>query len=79
MQHRQEIGVNSLQETSKCGKIYNLYAKLVHDAKIDEEFKKKNFKSFPPNNKLICNCGYEIDLSGIKNEIETQVGKKIIV
>lgn len=63
----------------KRGKIYNLYAKLVLDAKIDEEFKKKKFKSFPPNNKLICNCGYEIDLSGIKNEIETQVGKKIIV
>jgi hypothetical protein len=38
----------------------------------------KKVKSFPSNNKLICVCGYEIDLSGIKNEIETQVGKKII-
>jgi len=63
----------------KCGKVHNIYAKLVDDEKIDEEFKKKSFKSFPVNNKLICDCGYEIDLSGIKNEIETQVGKKIIV
>lgn len=63
----------------KCGKVHNLYAKFVHDDKIDEKFKKKNFTSFPSNNKLVCDCGYEIDLSGIKNEIETQVGKKIII
>jgi Serine dehydrogenase proteinase len=63
----------------KCGKVHTIYAKLVDDEKIDEEFKKKGFKSFPVNNKLICDCHYEIDLSGIKNDIEMQVGKKIIV
>lgn len=62
----------------KCGKVHTIYAKLVDDKKIDDEYKKKSFKSFPANNKLICDCGYEIDLSGIKNDIETQVGKKII-
>jgi hypothetical protein len=28
---------------------------------------------------LRLNCGFEIDLSGIKNEIEAQSGKKIIL
>ena len=63
----------------KCGNIHELYAKFVHDDEIDKEFKKKKFKSFPSNNILICECGFEIDLSGIKSEIETQVGKEIVV
>jgi Serine dehydrogenase proteinase len=63
----------------KCGQTHKLYAKFTDDNKIDEDFEKKNFKSFPPNNKLICDCGFEIDLSGIRNEIETKFGKKIMV
>jgi len=71
-------GVEVETKCQKCGKVHNIYAKFVHDDKIEEELKTKKVKSFPSNNKLICDCGYEIDLSGIKNEIETQVGKKII-
>ena len=63
----------------KCGQTHKLYAKFTDDNKIDEDFEKKNFKSFPPNNKLICDCGFEIDLSGIRNEIETKFGKQIMV
>ena len=60
---------------TKCNTHYNLYAKLVSNPKIDEEFKKKGSLPFPNNNKLTCSCGFEIDLSGIRNNIETQVGK----
>jgi hypothetical protein len=62
----------------KCGKIYNLYAKFVSDPKIDEDFRKKKRVAFPKDSKLKCKCGFEIDLSGIRNEIEIKTGKKII-
>lgn len=63
----------------KCGQAHKLYVKFTDDNKIDENFQMKKVKPFPANNKLICDCGYEIDLSGIRNEIETKFGKKIIV
>lgn len=67
------------QECPKCGKKYNLYAKLVPNPKIDTDFKNKGFIPFPKVSKFICECGFEIDLLGIKNQIEIQTGKKIIV
>jgi len=64
---------------SKCGEKYKMYAKLVDDPNIDDELQKKEIKPFPHDNKLLCDCGFEIDLSGIRNEIETTSGKKIII
>ena len=63
---------------NKCGKKYNIYAKLKQDVKIDEDFKKKGLIPFPKDNKLKCDCGVEIDLTGIRNDLESQIGKKII-
>ncbi len=63
----------------KCGQAHKLYVKFTDDNKIDEDFEMKKVKPFPANNKLICDCGYEIDLSGIRNEIETKFGKKVMV
>jgi len=62
----------------KCGKKHKIYAKLKPDPKIDENFKDKGITPFPSDNKLICDCGFEFDLSGLRNEIEAQSGKKII-
>ncbi len=62
-----------------CGKHHKIYAKFIPDPKIDEKFRNKGAKPFPRDNKLICDCGFEIDLSGIKNEIEARSGKKIII
>ena len=62
-----------------CGKSHKIYAKFIPDPKIDENFRNKGAKPFPSDNKLICDCGFEIDLSGIKNEIEARSGKKIII
>lgn len=62
----------------KCGKIHKLYAKFKSDPKIDDDFKKKGFIKLPLDNKLKCSCGFEIDISGVRNQVETQIGKKIL-
>jgi hypothetical protein len=69
-----EINVNCPQ----CGEVHHLYVKFIDNQKIDEDEKIKGFKQFPTDNKLLCKCGFEIDLSGIKNDIETKTGKKIV-
>lgn len=71
------IGID--QKCTKCGKLYKIYAKLVPNPQIDEDFKKEGFTSFPKDAKITCECGFEIDLLGIKNQIELQTGRKIIV
>ncbi len=62
----------------KCGKAHNLYTKFVQNPKIDEDYKNRGVAPFPKDNKLVCDCGFEIDLSGIRNEIETKLGKKMV-
>ncbi|AVX31849.1 Serine dehydrogenase proteinase [Carboxydocella thermautotrophica] len=63
----------------QCGKNYTLYMKFIDDPKIDNDFLSKGFLPYPRNDKIRCSCNYEIDLSGMRNEIEMQVGKKIIL
>ena len=63
----------------QCGELHRIYAKLVDNPKIDEDMQKKGEKPFPANGKLICKCGFEMDLTGIRNDIETQTGKKITI
>src|SRR3989304_6286845 len=66
------------QKCPKCGETYKIYAKFVPNPKIDVDFKNKGFIPFPKDAKITCNCGFEIDLLGIKNQIEIQTGRKII-
>ena len=61
------------------GKVYKLYAKFIENPQIDRDFQKKGAIPFPKDNKLICDCGFEIDLTGIRNDLETKVGKKILI
>jgi hypothetical protein len=63
----------------RCGKHHKLYAKFVPKKDIDEDFNKKGVIAYPKDNKLKCDCGFEIDLSGIRNEMEIKVGRKIVV
>jgi len=67
------------QKCPKCGKNYKIYGKFVSDPKIDIDFEKKDFMSFPKDNELVCSCGFTIDLAGIRNQIEMQAGRKLIV
>jgi len=67
------------QKCPKCGETYKIYAKFVPNPQIDIDFKNKGFIPFPKDTKIISKCGFEIDLLGIKNQIEIQTGRKIIV
>ncbi|KAF5034415.1 Serine dehydrogenase proteinase [anaerobic digester metagenome] len=69
-----EVGL----KCNNCKNQYKFYLKFVDDPKIDEEFQKKGLLPFPKDAKFKCSCGYEMDLSGIKNDIETKTGKKIL-
>jgi len=62
----------------KCGKVHKIYAKLKDDPKIDKELRNKGLYPYPNDNRLICDCGFEIDLSGLRNEIEARSGRKIV-
>lgn len=61
-----------------CNENYKVYAKFVNNPKIDKDFKAKGMIPYPKNNILKCKCGFEINMSAMKNEIETKTGKKII-
>lgn len=62
----------------KCSKIHKLYAKFAQNSNIDQEFTKKGDKKIPADNRLKCDCGFEQDLMGIRNEIEKKTGKRIV-
>ena len=70
--------VNINTKCEKCGKAHHLYAKFASNPKIDDDMQKQGRKKFPANNKLTCDCGFEIDLTGARNNFEAQIGKKII-
>jgi hypothetical protein len=79
MQHPQNFVAEIQQKCPQCGKEYHIYAKFVEDPDIDKDFQNRGYIQYPKDNKLKCDCGYEIDLSGIRNQIEMDIGKKIIV
>ncbi|MFC1836185.1 ATP-dependent Clp protease proteolytic subunit, partial [Thermodesulfobacteriota bacterium] len=62
----------------KCGKVHRLYAKFVNQPQIDQDFQAQGFTPIPKDNKLTCDCGAELDLSAIVNQIEIQDGRKIL-
>lgn len=62
----------------KCGNIHKIYAKFKSKPEIDNELKKQGFIPIPSERKLKCECGFEIDISGLINDIETRSGQKII-
>lgn len=62
----------------KCSKRNLLFAKFHPLPKQIEDELSSQACNFPSNNKLICKCGYTIDLMGVRNQLENQVGKKII-
>lgn len=67
------------QRCEKCGITHKIYAKLTPNPQIDKDFKNKGFIPFPKDVRIQCNCGFEIDLLGLKNQIELKAGKKIII
>ncbi len=62
----------------KCGKEYKVYAKFISNPKIDEDCQKEGFIPFPKDNIIHCSCGFELNLTGVKNDLEVQSGRKIV-
>ncbi len=58
---------------------HKLYGKFVNDPKIDTEAKKKGFSPIPKTLNLKCSCGFDIDLTGLKNDIELKIGRKVLL
>lgn len=62
----------------QCGKKSKFYAKLVDKPSIDKDFQQKGHIPFPKDNKVKCECGFETDMGGIKNDIESKTGMKVL-
>lgn len=65
-------------QCNACGKSYKFYVKFLDNPKIDEDFKKKGIDPLPKSDKMTCDCGSEIDLNEMRNNIENSVGKKVV-
>ena len=61
---------------NKCGRKHNFYKKLSDDKNIDIEMEKKNVKPLPNEDQFACECGNNIDLKAIKNEIDMMTKMK---
>ena len=62
----------------KCKSKHNLYIQLKDDNKLDVIATNKGRKKFPKDNVLKCECGFEMNLIDIRNNIEAQTGIKTI-
>jgi len=63
---------------NKCGRTHRLYMKFSRDPRIDKEMRARGFKPFPKEAKIKCECGNEIGLSGVRNDVESKMGEKIV-
>lgn len=62
----------------KCGTHHKIYGKFGDNKSIDENMKREGYVPLPPDKKVKCPCGFEIDLQGPVNDIESKLGRKIV-
>jgi hypothetical protein len=62
----------------KCGKQHPFYAKFGSIPQELEQQMMQRGKKFPFDNKFQCDCGFTIDLAAIRNQTESQLGRKIV-
>lgn len=65
-------------ECTNCKKIHNLYVKFKSDENLDNQAQAKGRKKFPKDNLLVCDCGFELNLVDVRNNIEAQTGLKTV-
>lgn len=63
----------------KCKTVHKIYGMFDKNPQIDADFRAQGFTPFPPDGKIKCKCGFVIDLQGIKNQVEAQTGRKIVL
>lgn len=62
-----------------CGEKHLVYAKFIDDPGADKAFQAKGAIPFPKNCIFKCSCGFEIDLTGIKAQIEGEAGRLLVI
>lgn len=74
-----EVDVVQIQvPCNSCKKMYNFYGKFKNNSNIDRDLKSKGLLSIIENRRLKCECGNELELSGIINDIESKARKKLV-
>jgi len=63
----------------KCGTAHRIYAKFANIDKIDKDMSKKKIAPWPKDDKIKCSCGFENDISGIKTQLESDFGRKMVL
>lgn len=79
-QQSQKVDIIQIKiKCQNCGKEHCFFASFSSNPQMEEDFIRKGCHPFPgKTNKYVCECGFEHDLSGIRNQIETQMDRKII-
>ena len=67
------------QKCPNCGTEYKLYGKFEKNPDIDKSEIKKGLLAIPKTLKIHCSCGFEIDLTGLRNDIESKTGRRIVL
>lgn len=63
---------------AKCKKTHKLYGKFVNDKNIDDQLKAEGYKNIISEKIIKCTCGNEIDPTGVINDIENKINKKLV-
>jgi len=64
----------------QCQHEHKLYGKFTDDPDIDKDMLQNGKRPIPPEGKISCeNCGREIDLAGIINDIEAKMNRKLLL
>jgi len=61
----------------KCNKMLKFVGALEPNVDLTEVLMIKKAIPFPKNDEYKCDCGYVLNIKGIRNDIEQQTGKKI--
>lgn len=62
----------------KCGKQYKMYIEWENDNQAKDEMESQGYVKMPDDAKINCDCGNQIDLTPVKNEIEAKTGRKVL-
>jgi hypothetical protein len=62
----------------KCGVQHKIYMKFTDNPNLDKDFQSQGWLPYPTDDIIKCSCGFEINLAGLKNQIEMQTGRKVI-
>lgn len=57
------VSIEIKKKCPKCGKVHKVYHKCIQHPGIDKYQAERGFTPIPADNKIICDCGAEIDLS----------------